>query len=61
MIGLEEPHFNLFESLSAPLLDRPSDVAPVDRKRPTLSPIKAFGWRGRSPVHFFKPLFASNA
>ena len=27
---VEEPHFNLFESLSAPL-DRPSDVAPVDR------------------------------
>jgi type IV secretory pathway VirB10-like protein len=29
---VEEPHFNLFESLSAPLLDRPSDVAPVDRR-----------------------------
>ena len=28
---VEEPHFNLFESLSAPL-DRPSDVAPVDRR-----------------------------
>ena len=28
---VEEPHFNLFESLNAPLLDRPSDVAPVDR------------------------------
>jgi hypothetical protein len=29
---VEEPHFNLFESLSAPLLDRGSDVAPVDRR-----------------------------
>ena len=29
---VEEPHFNLFESLNAPLLDRPSDVAPVDRR-----------------------------
>jgi hypothetical protein len=29
---VEEPHFNLFESLSAPLLDRASDVAPVDRR-----------------------------
>jgi hypothetical protein len=28
---VEEPHFNLFESLSTPL-DRPSDVAPVDRR-----------------------------
>jgi hypothetical protein len=28
---VEEPHFNLFESLSAPL-DRPSHVAPVDRR-----------------------------
>jgi len=29
---VEEPHFNLFESLSAPLLDRASDVAPHDRR-----------------------------
>jgi type IV secretory pathway VirB10-like protein len=29
---VEEPHFKLFESISAPLLDRPSDVAPVDRR-----------------------------
>jgi hypothetical protein len=29
---VEEPHFNLFESLNAPLLDHPSDVAPVDRR-----------------------------
>ena len=29
---VEEPHFNLFESLSAPLLDRTSDVASVDRR-----------------------------
>ena len=28
---VEESHFNLFESLSAPL-DRPSDVAPIDRR-----------------------------
>jgi hypothetical protein len=28
---VEEPHFNLFESLSIPL-GRPSDVAPVDRR-----------------------------
>jgi outer membrane biosynthesis protein TonB len=28
---VEEPHFNLFETLSAPL-DRSSDVAPVDRR-----------------------------
>jgi type IV secretory pathway VirB10-like protein len=28
----EAPHFNLLESLSAPLLDRASDVAPVDRR-----------------------------
>jgi type IV secretory pathway VirB10-like protein len=29
---VEESHFNLFESPSAPLLDRASEVAPVDRK-----------------------------
>jgi hypothetical protein len=29
---VEEPHFNLFEGLNAPLLNRPSDVAPVDRR-----------------------------
>ena len=29
---VEEPQFNLFESLNAPLLDHPSDVAPVDRR-----------------------------
>jgi hypothetical protein len=29
---VEEPHFNLFESRNAPLLDRPSDVAPVERR-----------------------------
>jgi type IV secretory pathway VirB10-like protein len=29
---VEEPHFNLFESLNAALLDRPSDVAPVGRR-----------------------------
>jgi len=28
----EEPHFNLFENLNAPLRDRPSDVAPVYRR-----------------------------
>jgi flagellar biosynthesis GTPase FlhF len=29
---VEEPHFNLFESRNARRLDRPSDVAPVDRR-----------------------------
>jgi type IV secretory pathway VirB10-like protein len=29
---VEEPHFNLFESRNAPLPDRPSDVAPVERR-----------------------------
>jgi type IV secretory pathway VirB10-like protein len=29
---VEEPHFNLFESRSAPLRDRPSDVTPVYRR-----------------------------
>jgi type IV secretory pathway VirB10-like protein len=29
---VEEPHFNLFENLSAPLRDRPGDVAPVFRR-----------------------------
>jgi type IV secretory pathway VirB10-like protein len=28
----EEPHFNLFENLNAPLRDRPSNVAPVYRR-----------------------------
>jgi uncharacterized protein YjcR len=29
---VEQPHLSLFESLSAPLLDRSSDVAPDDRR-----------------------------
>jgi hypothetical protein len=29
---VEEPHFNLLESVNAPLLDQPSDVVPVDRR-----------------------------
>jgi type IV secretory pathway VirB10-like protein len=29
---VEEPHANLFESPNAPLLDRPSDVVPLDRR-----------------------------
>jgi type IV secretory pathway VirB10-like protein len=29
---VEEPHFNLFESRSAPLRDRPGDVAPFGRR-----------------------------
>jgi hypothetical protein len=29
---VEEPHFNLFENLNAPLRDRPSDAAPVYRR-----------------------------
>lgn len=29
---VEEPHFNLFESPNAPQPDRPSNVAPVDRR-----------------------------
>jgi type IV secretory pathway VirB10-like protein len=28
----EEPHFSLFESRNAPLPDRPSDVAPIERR-----------------------------